>query len=150
MSAFRVDTDKAALDVTLIHRVLASSYWSEQIPRRVVERAIEGSLCFGGYLEGYGQIAFGRAVTDGATFAYIADVFVLPEHRGQGYGKRLVAQIMAHPHLQSLRRLLLATRDAHALYAQFGFAPLAAPERMMEIHTPTLYKNALPMPGEGL
>lgn len=149
MSAFRIDTDKAALDVALIHRVLASSYWSEQIPRSVVERAIEGSLCFGGYLEGRGQIAFGRAVTDGATFAYLADVFVLPEYRGQGYGKRLVAQIMAHPHLQGLRRWLLATRDAHALYAQFGFAPLAAPERMMEIHIPTLYRNALSTQGEG-
>jgi len=142
MGTFRVDTDKAALDVDLIHRVLASAYWSEGIPRAVVESAIAGSLCFGGYLDGHGQIAFARMVTDGATFAYLADVFVLPEYRGKGYAKALVREVMAHPELQGLRRVMLATRDAHGLYAQFGFAPAAAPDRLMEIHVPAIYRQS--------
>lgn len=142
MGTFRVDTDKAALDVDLIHRVLASAYWSEGIPRAVVESAIAGSLCFGGYLDGHGQIAFARMVTDGATFAYLADVFVLPEYRGKGYAKALVREVMAHPELQGLRRVMLATRDAHGLYAQFGFAPVAAPDRLMEIHVPAIYRQS--------
>lgn len=142
MSAFRVDTDKRALDVDMIHRVLASAYWSENIPRAVVERAIAGSLCFGGYLEGHGQVAFARMVTDGATFAYLADVFVLPEHQGKGYAKALMAEVMAHPDLQGVRRMMLATRDAHGLYAQFGFGAMAAPDRIMEIHVPDIYRRA--------
>lgn len=141
MGMLRVDTDTYSLDVDMIHRVLASAYWSENIPRAVVERAIAGSLCFGGYLDGHGQVAFARMITDGATFAYLADVFVLPDYRGRGYAKALVAEVMAHPDVQGLRRIMLATRDAHRLYARFGFVPVAASDRLMEIHVPGIYRQ---------
>ncbi|AKC85595.1 GNAT family N-acetyltransferase [Pseudoxanthomonas suwonensis] len=133
MNALRISTDRGELDVDTIHRFLSEeAYWSPGIPRETVERAIAGSLCFGGYLDGAGQVAFARVITDCATFAYLADVFVLPEHRGHGHGRALVAAVVAHPDLQDLRRFMLATSDAHALYASFGFEP-AEPGKMMEI-----------------
>jgi GNAT superfamily N-acetyltransferase len=136
----RISTDKQELDVELIHRFLSTeAYWSRGIPRQNVERAIAGSLCFGGYLEEAGQVAFARVITDGASFGYLADVFVLPAQRGQGYSKQLVAAIMAHPPLQGLRRFMLATADAHALYAQFGFAAPSSPQSLMEILRPDIY-----------
>ena len=123
----------------MIHAFLASeAYWSRGIPRAVVERAIAGSLCFGGYL-GDRQVAFARAVTDAATFAYLADVFVLPEFRGRGFSKQLVTAVIAHPQLQGLRRFMLATSDAHGLYAQYGFAAPAKPQSLMEIVRPEIY-----------
>lgn len=132
MSTLQITTDKDSLDIGLIHRFLSSeAYWCRGIPRATVERAIAGSLCFGGYLDGR-QVAFARVVTDGATFGYLADVFVLPEHRGQGHSKVLVAAVMAHPQLQGLRRFSLATSDAHGLYAGFGFAAPARPQTLME------------------
>lgn len=143
MSQLRISTDKHELDVDLIHRFLsAEAYWSPGIPRETVARAIAGSLCFGGHVEGIGQVAFARVITDFATFAYLADVFVLESHRGQGYGKHLVQAIRAHPRLQGLRRFMLATFDAHGLYAQFGFAPVARPERLMEIVDPDIHARA--------
>jgi GNAT superfamily N-acetyltransferase len=124
--------DPARLDVDLIHDFLSrESYWVPNIHRKHVETAIANSLCFGMY-EGAGQIGFARVVSDHAGFAYLADVFVLPAHRGRGLSKRLMQFILAHPDLQHVRRFLLATSDAHGLYAQFGFAPLAAPDRFME------------------
>jgi len=139
MGALQVSTDKDRLDIGLIHRFLATeAYWSRNIPRATVERAIAGSLCFGGYLDGQ-QVAFARVVTDGATFGYLADVFVLPEHRGRGHAKTLVTAVMAHPELQGLRRFSLATSDAHGLYAAFGFAPPARPETLMEKLEPDVY-----------
>lgn len=139
MSALQITTDKDRLDVELIHRFLATeAYWSCGIPRATVERAIAGSLCFGGYLEGR-QVAFARVVTDGATFGYLADVFVLPEHRGQGHSKALMAAVMAHPQLQGLRRFSLATGDAHGLYEAFGFAAPARPQTLMEKLDPDVY-----------
>ncbi|WP_158885587.1 GNAT family N-acetyltransferase [Rhodanobacter sp. L36] len=132
MSALQISTDKDQLDVELIHRFLSTdAYWSRGIPRATVERAIAGSLCFGGYLDGH-QVAFARVVTDGATFGYLADVFVLPEHRGRGYSKTLMNIVMAHPQLQGLRRFSLATGDAHDLYAAFGFAAPTRPQNLME------------------
>jgi GNAT superfamily N-acetyltransferase len=132
MSALQISTDKGQLDIALIHRFLSTdAYWSLGIPRATVERAIAGSLCFGGYLDGH-QVAFARVVTDGATFGYLADVFVLPEHRGQGHSKTLMAAVMAHPQLQGLRRFSLATGDAHDLYAAFGFAAPTRPQNLME------------------
>ncbi|SEL90254.1 Acetyltransferase (GNAT) family protein [Pseudoxanthomonas sp. GM95] len=113
-----ISTDKARLDLDVIHGFLMDAYWSRGIPRETVQRAIDGSLCFGGYVDGVGQVAFARVITDLATFAYLADVFVLPAYRGRGYSKQLVAAIMAHPQLQGLRRFMLATFDAHGLYAQ--------------------------------
>ena len=143
MSALRISTDKAELDLPLIHRFLSTqAYWSQGIPEETVARAVAGSLCFGGYVDGVGQVAFARVVSDFATFAYLADVFVLPEHRGRGYSKALVAQVMAHPQLHGLRRFMLATSDAHGLYAQYGFDVPARPQTLMEVLRPDIYKQA--------
>jgi GNAT superfamily N-acetyltransferase len=125
-------TDHARLDIDLIHDFLnRESYWVPGIRREFVERAIEHSVCFGVY-EHDRQLAFARVITDGAGFAWLADVFVISSARRRGIGKRLMKFVMAHPDLQYIRRFMLATRDAHALYAQSGFTPLAHPERMME------------------
>src|SRR5262249_22308033 len=125
-------------DVGLIHEFLRSSYWARNIPRAVVEKSLRNSLCFGAFLEGR-QVGFGRVITDLATFAYIADVFVLPEHRVRRVAQRLVRAMLDHPGLSGLRRILLATQDAHGLYARFGFQPLEHPERFMSIHFPAVY-----------
>ena len=136
-----ISDDKARLDRPLIHRFLSQrSYWAKDAPVEIVERSIEHSLCFGLY-KGGRQIGFARAVTDFATFAWLADVFIVEETRGHGYGKKLVAAIVAHPGLQGLRRFMLGTRDAHALYTQYGFAPLKYPERFMEKCPETGYKS---------
>jgi GNAT superfamily N-acetyltransferase len=146
MGTFQITTDKRQLDIDLIHRFLCNeAYWSRGIPREVVERAIEGSLCFGGYLDGR-QVAFARVVTDGATFGYLADVFVVPAHRGQGHAKTLMAAVMAHPRLQGLRRFSLATSDAHELYAGFGFAAPALPRSLMEKLDPDVYTRTPDQP----
>jgi len=142
MDALRISTDRSELDVDMIHRFLAQdAYWSPGIPRATVERAIAGSLCFGGYVDGAGQVAFGRVITDAATFGYLADVFVLPSHRGRGHGRALVEAMLAHPQLQGLRRLMLATSDAHGLYAGFGFE-VAKPGKLMEIVHLDPYRTA--------
>lgn len=138
---FVVSTDPSRFDITLIHQFLSRSYWSEGIPREIVERSIENSLCFGVF-EKSEQVGFARVITDRATFAYLADVFILESHRGRGLGKLLMECISKHPQLQQLRRWMLATRDAHDLYAKFGFKPLARPERFMELHQPDVYKKA--------
>jgi GNAT superfamily N-acetyltransferase len=136
--AYLVSTDPARLDVAAIHAFLRDSYWARGVPLEVVRRAIAGSLCFGLYELGGGaagggtQVGFARAITDGATFAYLGDVYVLPAHRGRGLSKWLMECIRVHPALQGLRRWALVTRDAHGLYRQYGFRPLAAPERWME------------------
>ena len=136
-----VSTDKSALDIALIHRFLAEqSTWARGIPRALVERAIANSLCFGGFLDSR-QVAFARVVTDFATFANLVDVFVLPEHRGRGYSKQLVQQVLAHPDLQGLRRFTLTTSNAHGLYAQFGFESPARPQSHMERYFPGLYEG---------
>ncbi|MBI2724363.1 MAG: GNAT family N-acetyltransferase [Chloroflexi bacterium] len=122
----------------MVHGYLARSYWSQGVSRDIVARSIEHSLCFGLY-EGERQVGFARAITDQATMAYMADVFVLEEYRGRGLGVFLVGSLMAHPALQGLRVFRLATMDAHTLYAKFGFTPLARPERMMEIVDPAVY-----------
>ena len=132
MNTYDISTDPSRLQLDAIHSYLTRSYWSPGVPRDVVARAIANSMCFGIYL-GEAQVGFARVVTDKASFAYLADVYVLEAHRGQGLSKRLVETIQAHPDLQGLRRFLLATMDAHGLYARFGFKPLAAPERMMEL-----------------
>jgi len=142
MEEFRISTDKAELDIPLIHRFIAEeSYWARGIPLHLVQRSIEHSLCFAGFV-GEAQVAFARVVSDYATFAYLGDVFVLPGHRGKGYSKALMAAVMAHPRLQGLRRFMLATSDAHALYARFGFAAPAHPESLMERYQPDLYATA--------
>src|SRR5690606_1543706 len=143
VAMLRISDDRNELDVDLVLGFLSrEAYWSRGIPWETVERAIAGSLCFGGYLEGEGQVAFARVITDGATFGYLADVFVLPAHRGRGYGRQLVAAVLAHPQLQGLRRFMLATSDAHGLYAQFGFTEPARPQTLMEILRPGIYQSA--------
>ena len=141
MSRFLISTDRAKLDVDAIHRFLARSYWATGIPRATVARAIENSLCFGVY-DGSEQIGFARVVSDFATFAYIADVFILEQYRERGLGKELMASVMAHPDLQGLRQWSLATRDAYGLYEQFGFTALENPSRMMEIIDCEIYSRS--------
>jgi GNAT superfamily N-acetyltransferase len=139
-SDFLVSTDRSLLNLDVIHGFLSNCYWSAGIPREVVVRAIEHSLCFGMYDSGR-QIGFARAISDLATFAYIADVFILESYRGQGLSKWLMECIRRHPQLQGLRRWALATRDAHGLYAQFGFTPLQNQELWMEIFAPEIYSK---------
>lgn len=136
--AFLVSDDPALLDAGVIHAFLRESYWAAGIPRELVERSLQGSLCFGIY-QGRAQVGFARCVTDRATFAYLADVFVLPSHRGRGLSKWLMECIAAHPDLQGLRRWNLVTRDAHGLYAQHGFTKVKHPERYMEKLDPDVY-----------
>jgi len=135
---FRVSTNRKQFDVDAIHGFLCNSYWAQGIPRATVEKSIRGSLCFGMFYKNQ-QIGFARVITDCATFAYLADVFVLPGHCGKGLGKWMMECIMAHPELQGLRRWLLTTRDAHGLYEKSGFKLLAHPERFMEICRPAIY-----------
>lgn len=138
---FTISTDKSRLDITYIHDYLSSkSYWAQNIPLDTVRRSIEGSLCFGIFTSEQ-QIGFARVITDKACFAYLADVFVDEQYRGRGLSKWLMEVILAHPELQGLRRFLLATRDAHGLYQQFGFSLLAFPEKWMHIHFPDVYKT---------
>lgn len=142
---YLLSTDPARLDFAAIHAYLTRSYWSPGISRQLVERAAAHSLCFGLYhlsTDAAEQIGYARVVTDRASFGYLADVFVLEAHRGQGLSKWLMQCITAHPDLQTLRRFLLGTRDAHGLYAQFGFGPLANPARMMEILRPDAHLQA--------
>lgn len=137
---FVVSDDPARLDLGLVHSFLRRAYWSEDIPREVLERGLRHSLCFGVY-EGSRQVGFGRAITDRATYAYVADVFVIESHRGRGLAKLFMRALMGHPELQGLRRWALVTGDAHELYRQFGFTALTHPERHMEIHHPDIYKG---------
>ena len=138
VNTYDISTDPSRLQLEAIHAYLTRSYWSPGVPKHIVARAIANSMCFGVYL-GDAQVGFARVITDKATFAYLADVYVLEEHRGQGLSKRLVAQIQAHPDLQGLRRFLLATADAHGLYAQYGFKAPARPDNLMEIRDPDPY-----------
>lgn len=137
---FQISTDPARIDLRAVHDFLTNSYWARGIPFEMVQRSIQNSFCFGIY-HGDRQIGFARVITDRATFAYLADVFVLPDYRGRGLSKWLMECIIAHPDLQGLRRWMLATQDAHELYAQYGFSSLKAPERWMEIHRPDVYKK---------
>jgi len=139
---YEISSDPQRLDLPTIHQFLRTSYWAADIPLDVVERAIRHSLCFGAFVGGNQQVGFARAVTDRATFAYVADVFVLPPHRGRGVAKLLLAAILAHPELGRLRRFLLATKDAHGLYEQVGFRTLPNPEQFMTIHHPDVYRSA--------
>lgn len=138
----RISTDRDDVDLDVVHGFLSrDAYWCPGIPRAVVERAIAHSLCFSALVDGR-QVGFARVVTDHATFGYLADVFVLPSFRGRGISTAILQAIDAHPALQHLRRFMLATADAHALYAQHGFTPVARPERLMERYRPTAYLEA--------
>jgi N-acetylglutamate synthase-like GNAT family acetyltransferase len=130
-----ISCDPARIDVALVHDFLRTSYWAEGRSRETVERSIKHSLCFGAYAAGQ-QIAFARVITDRAVFAYLADVFVVPEFRGRGVSKALLRTILAHPDLQTLRTFSLGTLDAHGLYAQFGFESVREPQRLMARYAP--------------
>jgi GNAT superfamily N-acetyltransferase len=146
---YLISTEPAWLDLDLIHRFLSEhSYWARGIPRDLVARSTANSLCFGVYAArnrtpnpDRHQVGFARVTTDRATFAYLADVFILPEHRGRGLSKRLMEAVLAHPSLQGLRRWMLATADAHELYRKFGFTELSQPEVFMQRHDPDVYKS---------
>ena len=126
------------MSLAAVHAFLTNSYWAAGIPLETVEHSIRNSLCFGIY-RGNRQVGFARVITDRATFAYLGDVFVLPEYRGQDLSKWMMECIMAHPELQGFRRWSLLTRDAHGLYRQFGFTELKSPQRWMERHDPEIY-----------
>jgi GNAT superfamily N-acetyltransferase len=140
-AGFEISTDRARLDVALVHEFLRTSYWADGRQRTVVERSIEHSLCFGVYHLGR-QVAFARVVSDRAVFAYLMDVFVVPEFRGRGISKALMRAVLDHPDLQNLRMFLLATKDAHGLYERFGFRSLTEPERLMAVLNPDSDKYA--------
>ncbi|MBO9632624.1 MAG: GNAT family N-acetyltransferase [Chitinophagaceae bacterium] len=135
---FTISTSKDRLDIGYIQTKLSQTYWATDIPRSVVERSIQHSLCFGVYADGH-QIGFARMITDSATFAYLCDVFIDEDFRGRGISKWMMSVIMDHPDLQGLRRMMLGTKDAHGLYRQYGFNELAAPDRWMEINVPGIY-----------
>jgi len=136
---FTISTDRSRLQLDVIQAFMSEeSYWAKSRTLEQTRTAIENSICFGVY-EGERQIGFARVVSDQATFAYLGDVFILNEFRGRGLSKWLMETIVSHPDLQSLRRWLLATRDAHGLYSQFGFGPLRFPERWMERPAPDAY-----------
>jgi len=129
---YLISTDEKRLQLDVIQKYLSEdSYWAKGRELEVTKRAIENSLCFGVY-QGEAQVGFARVVTDRATFAWIADVFILPDQRGKSLSKRLMEAILSHPELQGLRRWVLATKDAHGLYTQFEFTPMKFPERWME------------------
>jgi len=131
MPSYEITSDKSRMSVEAAHAFLTTTYWSPGVPLSTVRKAFDNSLCFAALADGE-QVGFARVVTDKATFAYLADVYVVQAHRGRGLAKLLVQAVQQHPELQGLRRFMLATRDAHGLYAQFGFAPLSAPGRFME------------------
>ncbi|MGR5295612.1 GNAT family N-acetyltransferase [Vibrio mediterranei] len=138
MSYF-ISSDKRLLDIPLIHRELANSYWAKGIPLDVVEKSIEHSLCFGVYTASNEQVGFARMITDRATFAYLSDVFVVEKAKGEGLGKQLIKAIDEHPERQGLRRIMLATSDAHGLYRQFGYQEVSNPQILMQKWNPAIY-----------
>ncbi|MEO5593806.1 MAG: GNAT family N-acetyltransferase [Chitinophagaceae bacterium] len=137
---YSISSVKEKLDILFIHQFLTQSYWAENIPMEIVQKSIDGAMCFGVY-EGERQIGFARVITDKATFGYLADVFIDENYRGRGLSKWLMQTIMDHPELQGFRSWQLATRDAHGLYAQFGFKQLENPERIMRRTVPDIYRK---------
>ncbi len=137
---FFISTDTSKIDITLVHNYLCNeSYWAKNIPLNIVQKSIEGAFCFGIYKKenetAFTQAGFARVITDKATFAYLADVFILEQYRGMGLGKWLMEEIMIHEELQGLRGWMLGTKDAHGLYEQFGFKRLENSERIMRLST---------------
>ena len=139
---YLITTDQQQMDFTTIYGFLSQSYWAKGIPEDTLRKAIRNSLCFAVLTKEKNLIGFARIISDFATFAYLADVFVLDAYRGKGISKWLMQTIQAHPDLQGLRRAMLATADAHGLYQQYGFTPLEKPERFMERHFPNIYQQS--------
>lgn len=138
-NGFIFSDDRNLVDVKAVHHYLSTaSYWAQNIPIDIVQKSVDNSLCFGIYKDGK-QAGFARWITDRATFAYLCDVYVAENFRGLGLSKKLMSLMLFHPDLQGLRTYSLATLDAHSLYAQFGFKPLSAPEKLMEIRVYDIY-----------
>lgn len=131
------------MDVNYVYHQLSAMYWSKNIPKEIVIKSLENSLCFSVITDSNQQIGFARMITDKATFAYLSDVFIDKKHQEQGLSKALMKNILAHPDLQYLRRIMLATKDAHGLYEQFGFKELSSPDMFMEIHQEGLYTDTV-------
>jgi len=138
---YTLTDDPDFLDLHAMHAYLQRSYWAEQIPLEVLERAVRGSLCIGAYDADRAQVGLARFISDYATFCYVCDVYVLEEHRSRGLAKAMMAMAAGHPKLQALRRWMLVTRDAHGLYRQFGFAAATNIDRYMEKIDPGIYKR---------
>lgn len=138
IEGYEISSDPERMDPSAIHAFLVRSYWARGIPRELVERSLRNSLCFG-LFHGSEQVGLARVVSDRATFAYLCDVYVLEAHRGRGLGRWLVSHALAHPELQGLRRFMLATEDAHGLYAQLGFTPVEEAYQLMQIRRKNLY-----------
>lgn len=145
-AGYLLSDDPARLDVTAIHAYLTTSYWAAGIPRDIVARSITNSLCIGVYAPDGAQVGLVRVITDYATFAYLCDVYILEPHRGRGLSKAALRLLSTHPRQQNLRRLHLVTQDAHGLYTQFGFTPVAQPERHMERRDPDVYRRTVQLP----
>ena len=140
IKGYRISADPSQMDLDAIHGYLSQSYWAKGVPKQTLATALQNSLCFGVFFAEQ-QIGFARLITDKATFAYLADVYILEQHRGRGLSKWLMQEIMQHPENQGLRRIVLATKDAHSLYTQYDFKALADPDLFMELWTPGVYKN---------
>ncbi|MEP1740642.1 MAG: GNAT family N-acetyltransferase [Kangiellaceae bacterium] len=143
MKQYKVSSAPEDISISVVHQFLTDSYWAKSIPLKTLRKAIDNSLCFSVIAESSEQkelVGFARMITDKATFAYLADVFVLDSHRGNGLSKLLMKSILQHPDLQGLRRMVLATKDAHGLYQQFGFKKLASPDTFMELWDPNVYQ----------
>ena len=141
IQGYKISAQAQDMDLAVIHGYISRSYWAKGIPLELMQKAIDNSLCFGVFSDAQEQVGFARMVTDKATFAYLADVFVLEAHQGKGLSKWLMQEILAHPELSGLRRMALATSDAHGLYQQFGFKALASPESFMELHQADVYQR---------
>lgn len=143
MKQYKVSSAPEDISISVVHQFLSDSYWAKNIPLKTLQKAIDNSLCFSVIAESSEQkelVGFARMITDKATFACLADVFVLDSHRGNGLSKLLMKSILQHPDLQGLRRMVLATKDAHGLYQQFGFKKLASPDTFMELWDPNVYQ----------
>ncbi|MEF2524176.1 GNAT family N-acetyltransferase [Vibrio mimicus] len=141
VQGFEISTDNNRLNFEVIYEFISHSYWAADTPKATLEKTISNSFCFGVYDPIGNQVGFARLITDKATFAYLADVFIIESQRGKGLSKRLVETIVTHPDLQGLRRMVLATRGAHGLYAQYGFKSVENPEILMQIWQPNIYRE---------
>jgi len=138
--SYRLSLDREEMNIMLIHKFLTNSYWAKGVSMSVLEKAFRNSFCFG-LFDNNQQVSFGRFITDRATYAYLADVFVLPEYQGRGLAKMMMKQVLKHPDLIGLRRIMLATRDAHGLYEKLGFETLSDPSVFMQCWTPNVYQS---------
>jgi GNAT superfamily N-acetyltransferase len=141
IEGFRISTEIADMDIEAIHDFISKSYWAKGIPIATLKRAVQNSICFGVFTDAGDQVGFARVVTDSATYGYLADVYVLEGYRGRGLSKWLMEEVKSHPNLQGLRRMTLATIDAHGLYEKYGFKSLAKPEIFMEAWNPDVYEG---------